>query len=91
MINHNKLDEILLRVRQEVFNAHAMYGNLNSAHEGYAVLKEEVEEAWDEIKRKNVPLAKEEMVQVAAMAISFMLDIDVKDEDSDFETDGSSG
>ncbi len=76
MLNQRKLDRILQRVRQEVFDAHAMYGVLNSAHEGYAVLKEEVEEAWDDIKEKDICAAKEEMLQVAATAISFILDID---------------
>ena len=48
----------------------------NSAHEGYAVLKEEVDELWDEIKISktfdaNLIMVKE-AVQVAAMAIKFI-------------------
>jgi hypothetical protein len=40
-----------------------------SAHEGYAVIKEELDEAWDEIKSQHHDKAKllAELVQVAAM------------------------
>lgn len=47
----------------------------NSAHEGYAVLKEEVDEMWDEIKTNNIVKAREEAIQVAAMAIRFLCDV----------------
>lgn len=52
---------------------------MNSAHEGYAVLLEEVEELWDEIKKKpskrSTEAMQEEATQVAAMAIRFMIDV----------------
>lgn len=46
-----------------------------SAHEGYAVLREEVDELWDDIKA-NKPAAAQhkEAVQVAAMALRFVVD-----------------
>lgn len=45
-------------------------GNFHNAHEGYAVLKEEVDELWDEIKKDGAKdRIREEAVQVAAMAI----------------------
>lgn len=47
----------------------------SSAHEGYAVLLEEVDEAWDAIKANDVAHAKKEMIQVAAMAIRFILEV----------------
>lgn len=47
----------------------------SGAHEGYAVLKEEVDELWDEVKGKH-PDRRERMraeaIQVAAMAIRFV-------------------
>lgn len=50
-----------------------------SAHEGYAVLKEEVDELWDVIKRKPDSTRKDEMraeaIQVAAMALRFLIDV----------------
>lgn len=44
--------------------------NFHNLHEGYAVLKEEVDELWEAIK-KNRPTeeVRAEAVQVAAMAI----------------------
>ena len=46
-----------------------------SRHEGYAVLLEEVDELWDEIKC-NSPneKIKEEAIQVAAMGLRFLVE-----------------
>lgn len=48
--------------------------DFNSLHEGYGVLKEEVDELWDEIKLKNPDKAKiyTEAKQVGAMALRIM-------------------
>lgn len=48
----------------------------HSTHEGYAVLLEELDELWEEIRRKQpVPArVREEAVQVAAMALKFLID-----------------
>ena len=46
----------------------------HSAHEGYAVILEELDEAWDEIKSNNIVGARAEMVQVGAMVLRFLLD-----------------
>lgn len=52
----------------------------SSAHEGYAVLLEEVEELWDEVKKGGTEPRSEERIrreatQVAAMAIRFLVDV----------------
>jgi hypothetical protein len=51
----------------------------NSAHEGYAVLLEEVDELWDEVKvnqkRRDLEKMRQEAIQVAAVAMRFALDI----------------
>jgi len=69
------LDRILKLVQEEVETATAMWPVFNSAHEGYGVLKEEVDELWDcvKIKQRNRDLVKmqREAIQVAAMAIRF--------------------
>ena len=48
-------------------------------HEGYAVLLEEVDELWEEVKKnqKNYDLLKQrtEAIQVAAMAIRFATEL----------------
>ena len=52
---------------------------LNSGHEGYAVIREEFDELWDEIKKKKAPWdnenLKKEAARVAAMALRFLVDI----------------
>ena len=49
----------------------------NSSHEGYAVIKEELDELWDEIKNNKHPNSKrnqkDEAKQVAAMGIKFLI------------------
>lgn len=52
---------------------------MNSAHEGYAVLAEEVDELWDHVKvqqgKRDVVEMTYEAVQVAAMALRFIVDV----------------
>lgn len=51
---------------------------MNSLHEGYAVVLEELEEAWDEIKvnpkRRDGAKVRDELIQVAAMAVRTVTD-----------------
>ena len=71
-----ELQEIIENVIVELVCAQGNFEDFNSAHEGYAVLKEEVDELWDEIKKKkrNASNMKKEANQVAAMAIRFIYD-----------------
>jgi hypothetical protein len=69
------LDRILGVVRREVLIANKKFPPLNSRHEGYAVLKEEVDELWDEIKTDKPIRAHSEAIQVAAMAVRFLCDL----------------
>jgi NTP pyrophosphatase (non-canonical NTP hydrolase) len=52
----------------------------NSLHEGYAVLLEEVDELWDEIKKDDGSRARTEAVQVAAMAVRLLADTGTDDD-----------
>lgn len=51
----------------------------NSAHEGYAVLKEEVDELWAHVKtnqkKRDIQAMRKEAIQIAAMAMRFALDV----------------
>lgn len=54
-------------------------GPFNSAHEGYAVIKEELDELWEEVRKKrgNRDMEKmlKEAIQVSAMGLRFAVDI----------------
>lgn len=64
-------------IRQEIERSRNMHGSFNGSHEGYAVILEEVEELWAEVKKKNRDhdAMKKECIQIAAMAIKFAEDI----------------
>lgn len=63
----------------ELMQALHKWPAFNSAHEGYAVLAEEVDELWQHVKtnqRKRDLLAmRKEALQVAAMALRFAIDV----------------
>ena len=48
-----------------------------SRHEGYAILKEELDELWDAIKDKKATdeEIRNEAIQVGAMALRFLVDL----------------
>ena len=69
----NEIDEVLLSVKDELIKANKKFPMFNSAHEGFAVLKEEVDELWDDVKKNRIALANDEAIQVAAMAVKFII------------------
>lgn len=66
-------------VAEEIRKARANWPAFNSAHEGFAVLLEEVDElkslVWTNQKERDLAAMRKEAMQVAAMAISFMEDV----------------
>lgn len=58
-------------VAEELRQARAANPPFHNLHEGYAVILEEVDELWDEIKKKRAVRSRsnlmEEVVQIAAM------------------------
>jgi hypothetical protein len=73
------LAQVLSEIGAEVHSAESKWEPMNSAHEAYAVLLEEVDELWDHVKtnqkRRDVPAMRAEAIQVAAMALRFARDI----------------
>jgi hypothetical protein len=70
---------LLGEVSAELDRARSKFAPFNSAHEGYAVLAEEVDELWQEVRghrdRANVERMREEAIQIAAMALRFIGDV----------------
>lgn len=64
-------------VLAELRRARARFPAMASAHEGYAVILEELDELWDEVKcsRCKLDTMGGEAIQVAAMAIRFVTDV----------------
>ena len=73
--SEHRLSLILDAVKAEYLSAADKHSPFASTHEGAAVLREEFEEMWDEIKADNPKAARKEAVQVAAMAIRFIFDV----------------
>lgn len=73
------VDLVLSRVRDEILRAVAKHPPMHSAHEGYAVIQEEVDELWIEVKRDEgySPEAMKEAIQIAAMGIRYVADLEV--------------
>lgn len=65
-------------IRDEGTRAIKRYPPFNSAHEGWAVLYEEFDELWDEVKKspknRDIDAMRTEAIQVAAMALRFLID-----------------
>ncbi|UVF60403.1 hypothetical protein SEA_MEYRAN_51 [Gordonia phage Meyran] len=59
----------------EAARAAAKFPPFNSAHEGWAVLYEEVDEVWDEVRADNTEAAIAEAVQAGAMCLRFVADM----------------
>lgn len=77
----NKPDNQALKlIYEEYQRAIRIHNNkFNSAHEGFAIIKEELDELWDEIKKRetnrNMAKITDEAIQVGAMALRFLVDV----------------
>jgi hypothetical protein len=73
-------DEIVREAVSELEWALGKFPPMASAHEGWAILREEVDELWDAVKaHQSMPdreiQMRAEAIQVAAMALRFVLDV----------------
>lgn len=71
---------VLKEVQAEVKRATVDLGfpKFNSAHEGFAILHEEFDElkehVWTNQKKRDIAAMRKEAIQVAAMAVRFVMD-----------------
>lgn len=73
---------VAMEILAEYEKAAKAFPAFNSAHEGYAVIAEELDELWDEVKNNKNPESRDrqrkEAIQVAAMALRFIVDVSEK-------------
>lgn len=69
--------EVAIEVFEEVVKAMEMHAPMHGPHEGHSVLREEVEELWEHVKADTgrTPEARKEAIQVAAMAVRYIVDL----------------
>jgi hypothetical protein len=74
-----KITDSINAIIREHERAASLYHSFHSNHEGYAVLKEEMDELWDEIKNnkdtRGNDKIRNELIQIGAMAIRFLNDL----------------
>lgn len=76
-ISSSKVSNSLILILEAYLHAIKKHSSgFNSSHEGYAVLLEELDEAWDEIKRNDMEKTRKEMAQVGACALRFLIDVE---------------
>jgi len=69
----------LKQIEFEYWNSCKKFPLFNTPHEGYAVILEELDELWEQIKKVKYPVIdreceamRKEAIQVGAMAVKFI-------------------
>lgn len=80
MYTPETFDAVVNAASDELVRATGLHRHkFNSAHEGYAVILEELDELWDEVKKngqkRDIQKMRDEAIQVAAMAMRFVIDV----------------
>lgn len=91
MADQDRIAEVLVDIQTSYEKARKKHNPMRGPHEGYAVLLEEVDELWDEVKRwqprpgpgpldtqiyrENAMNMRKEALHVAAMALAFLLEV----------------
>ena len=75
----DRYEPIVTAIVNEVERAEKLHKPINSLHEGYAVIVEEMEEFWDQVKlraEKRDPVSvRTELIQMAAMCVRTILNV----------------
>lgn len=71
-------EEIAVEIVNEYCKAELLFGPFKNGHEGYAVIKEELDELWEAVRSKDpmhMENARKEAIQIEAMAMRFAIDL----------------
>jgi hypothetical protein len=97
--NYNQftVEGIALEIAHETQRAGEMFPPMNSPHEAEAVIREEFDEYWDEVKAHNMtkpnrdtrPRQRAELIQLAAMCMRAIIDTIDKKVESEYHDQGN--
>lgn len=83
------LQDILNAIGDEVERAELIHAPLNSAHEAYAVILEELDEfkaeVWKKAKYRDIQAMQTELIQCAAMCARSLLNLNLYHPDEDID------
>lgn len=75
--NGDQIAQVLALVGYELAAALKRFAPFNSPHEGWAVIREELDELWEHVKANDGrgQDAVDEAIQIAAMATRYIIDL----------------
>jgi hypothetical protein len=72
---------VVREVARELTDALDRFGSFTSPHEGWAVIREELDELWSHViaNTGRSPEARQEAIQVAAMGLRYAMDLTARE------------
>jgi hypothetical protein len=62
-------------IYDECRRAQEKFAPIKNSHEGHSIIREEFDEFWEEVKKNDLIKSKQELVQVAAMCLRFLVEV----------------
>jgi hypothetical protein len=68
---------VAAEIAGELTRARAKHGPMHGPHEGWAVIKEELDELWEHVRADTGTSAeaRKEAIQIAAMALAYAIEV----------------
>ena len=70
-----RIDEVLAIIKAEFFRATRKHPAFNSSYEGFAVMKKQLDDAWEDIKCRDADGAARRSIKLAARGMRFFYDL----------------